>query len=139
MLVYLVIGLLTYAGITGPWSPHMEAWSGAPTPARYVKGRTPLELQGAVMIQAKQCRNCHALGGKGGLRGPALDDTATRLTHDEIVRQIVQGGGNMPAYGKNLAPAEVNAIVAFLETMHPASEPPAHNSAHPAVAKEDQP
>ncbi len=75
----------------------------------------------------------------GGLRGPALDNTATRLTHDQIIRQILQGGGNMPAYGKNLSPAEVNAIVAFLETMHPLSEPPARNSARPAVANAVQP
>ena len=139
VLTFMSIGILIYLGTYSPWSPHMEAWSGTPTPANYVKGRTPLELQGAVMIQAKQCRNCHALGGHGGLRGPALDNTATRLTHDQIIRQIVQGGGNMPAYGKNLSPAEVNAIVAFLETMHPLSEPPARNSARPAVANAVQP
>jgi len=33
---------------------------------------------------------------------------------------VIQGGGNMPAYGKNLSPAEVNALVAFLETLRPA-------------------
>jgi len=38
----------------------------------------------------------------------------------------------MPAYGKNLSPAEVNAIVAFLSTMHPRSEPPARDSAKPS-------
>ena len=72
------------------------------------------------------------------MRGPSLDETATRLTADQIVRQIVQGGGNMPAYGKNLSPAEVNAIVAFLETMHPPTQPPAHNAAKPALARVDQ-
>jgi ubiquinol-cytochrome c reductase cytochrome b subunit len=135
LLTFMTIGILIYLGTYSPWSPHMEAWSGVPTPVEYIKGRTPLELQGAILIQAKQCRNCHALGGAGGLRGPALDDTATRLTHGQIVRQIVQGGGNMPAYGKNLSPAEVNAIVAFLETMHPPHEPPAHNAARPAVSE----
>ena len=46
----------------------------------YLQGRTPLERQGALVFQDKQCRNCHALGGAGGQRGPALDDVATRLT-----------------------------------------------------------
>jgi ubiquinol-cytochrome c reductase cytochrome b subunit len=133
VLTFMTIGILIYLGTYSPWSPHMEAWSEAPTPIEYVKGRSPLELQGAILIQSKQCRNCHELGGEGGLRGPALDGTATRLTADQIVRQIIQGGGNMPAYGKNLSPAEVNAIVAFLETMHPAYEPPAHNAAKPAA------
>jgi ubiquinol-cytochrome c reductase cytochrome b subunit len=131
-LIFLAIGTLTWLGTYSPWSPLMEAWTEAPIPPDYVKGRTPLELQGALLIQYKQCRNCHALGGQGGLRGPALDDTATRLTPDQIVRQIVQGGGNMPAYGKNLSPAEVNAIVAFLASMHPPHEPPARDSSRPA-------
>lgn len=133
ILVVTTIGSLTWLGTFSPWSPHMNAWSDVPTPIEYVKGRTPLELQGALLVQSKQCRNCHALGGRGGMRGPALDATATRLTRDQIVRQILQGGGNMPAYGSNLSPAEVNAIVAFLATMHPRGQPPARNSARPAI------
>jgi ubiquinol-cytochrome c reductase cytochrome b subunit len=133
ILVVTTIGSLTWLGTFSPWSPHMNAWSAAPTPIEYVKGRTPLELQGALLVQSKQCRNCHSLGGRGGLRGPALDRTATRLTRGQMVRQVLQGGGNMPAYGSNLSPAEVNAIVAFLATMHPRGEPPARNSARPAV------
>ena len=94
-----------------------------------MKGRSPLELQGALVVQAKQCRNCHALGGVGGQRGPALDGVAERLTRDQIIRQVLQGGGNMPAYGTQLAPAEVTALVAFLETLHAADRPPARDSA----------
>jgi ubiquinol-cytochrome c reductase cytochrome b subunit len=40
-----------------------------------------------------------------------------RLSHDQLIRQVIQGGGNMPAYGKNLTPAEVTALVAFMETL----------------------
>jgi ubiquinol-cytochrome c reductase cytochrome b subunit len=42
---------------------------------------------------------------------------AERLTQDELIRQVLQGGGNMPAYAKNLSPPEVTALVAFLETL----------------------
>jgi ubiquinol-cytochrome c reductase cytochrome b subunit len=45
-----------------------------------------------------------------------------------LVRQVIQGGGNMPAYGKNLSPAETTALVAFLTTLHPASQSPARNA-----------
>ncbi len=86
---------------------------------RYVHGATPLGRQGQIVFQDKQCRNCHMLGGVGGQRGPALDGVATRLTYDQLVRQVLQGGGNMPAYGKNLSPPEVTALVSFLETLHP--------------------
>ena len=137
--IYIVVGTLTWLGKTTPWSPVMEGWSSLATPVNDLRGRTPLELQGAILIQNKQCRNCHSLGGEGGKRGPALDDVATRLTPNELVRQVLQGGGNMPAYGKNLSPAQVNAIVAFLETMYPAGQPPARNSQRPALAQANPP
>jgi mono/diheme cytochrome c family protein len=35
----------------------------------------------------------------------------------------------MPAYGKNLNPAEVAAVVSFLDTLHPANQPPARDAA----------
>jgi len=82
-----------------------------------------------LVFQVKQCRNCHSIGGAGGRRGPALDAVATRMTRDQLVRQAIQGGGNMPAYGKNLNPAEVTALVSFLETLHPPSQLPARNAA----------
>jgi len=125
ILIVLIVTTLAWLGTFVPWSPHMDAWSSVPTPVAYVQGRTPLELQGALVVQNKQCRNCHSLGGAGGERGPALDGVATRLTRDQLIRQVLQGGGNMPAYGKNLAPAEVNALVAFLETLRPRGEVPA--------------
>jgi ubiquinol-cytochrome c reductase cytochrome b subunit len=123
IFIMLVIGVLTYLGETSPWSPRMSAWSSEPIPVQFVKGRTPLELHGALVFQNKQCRNCHALGGEGGQRGPALDKVATRLTRDEMVRQVIQGGGNMPAYGKKLTPAEVDALVSFMQTLRPRSVP----------------
>jgi ubiquinol-cytochrome c reductase cytochrome b subunit len=107
----------------------MDAWSSDPIPWRYVMKRTALERRGALVLQAKQCRNCHSLDGMGGRRGPALDSVAVRLTPSQMVRQVIQGGGNMPAYGKNLNPAETTAIVAFLGTLHPAGQPPARDAA----------
>jgi ubiquinol-cytochrome c reductase cytochrome b subunit len=131
IFIMLVIGVLTYLGETSPWSPRMSAWSSEPIPVQFVKGRTPLELHGALVFQNKQCRNCHALGGEGGQRGPALDKVATRLTRDEMVRQVIQGGGNMPAYGKKLTPAEVDALVSFMQTLRPRSVPPVRDSDKP--------
>jgi ubiquinol-cytochrome c reductase cytochrome b subunit len=84
------------------------------------------------VFQNKQCRNCHALGGDGGARGPALDEIAVILTADQLVRQVIQGGGNMPAYGRNLSPAETSALVAFLRTLRPAGQMPARDAARRA-------
>jgi ubiquinol-cytochrome c reductase cytochrome b subunit len=93
------------------------AWTSDSIPARYLHDRTPLERQGSVVFQNKQCRNCHSIGGVGGLRGPALDAIAARMTYDQMVRQVVQGGGNMPAYGNALSADETTALVGFLSTL----------------------
>jgi ubiquinol-cytochrome c reductase cytochrome b subunit len=126
-------GVLTQLGTTTPWSPHMSAWSGDPLPVNRIHDATPLQRQGAVVFQAKQCRNCHSVGGAGGERGPALDTVATRLTLDQLRFKVVTGGGNMPAYGKNLSPPEIEALVNFLETLHPAGEQPAYDASRRTV------
>lgn len=117
----------------------MDAWSSDALPVRYLREATPLVREGAVVFQAKQCRNCHSIGGQGGQRGPALDDVATRMTPDELRYKVVTGGGNMPAYGKNLSPPEIEAVVSFLETLHPANEPPARDAATAAIEKTGSP
>lgn len=113
----------------------MDAWSSQPIPAEYLQGRTALQRHGALVFQTKQCHNCHSLEDKGGQRGPALDTVALRLTEDQLVRQVIQGGGNMPAYGKNLSPAETTALVAFLVTLYPPGESPARDASR-AIALE---
>jgi ubiquinol-cytochrome c reductase cytochrome b subunit len=119
VLVAVSLGTFTSMANHTPWSPVMDASTAASIPPRLLSGRSPLQIQGALVFQEKQCHNCHALGGTGGQRGPALDAVAVRLTGDQLVRQVLQGGGNMPAYGKNLNPPETTALVAFLQTLHP--------------------
>ena len=131
IIIYLCVGMLTYAGLTGPWSPHMDAWSGTPISASLIKGRTPLELQGALVFQNNQCRNCHAIDGQGGHRGPDLTSIGTIQTEPQLVRQIIQGGGNMPAYGKNLSPQQIKALTAYLVSLRPPNAAPAQDSANP--------
>jgi ubiquinol-cytochrome c reductase cytochrome b subunit len=121
-ILCISLGSLTYLAYQAPWSPVMNAWRAMPTPVQYVKGRSPLQLQGALIVQNKQCRNCHALDGLGGRRGPALDGVGARLNGDQIIRQVIQGGGNMPAYGKHLSPAETTAVAAFLTSLDNAWE-----------------
>ncbi|MGA9967055.1 MAG: cytochrome b N-terminal domain-containing protein, partial [Terriglobales bacterium] len=133
LLIAITLGTFTRMAQFAPWSPKMNAWSGDPVPDRFVHGTTALERQGALVFQVKQCRNCHSLGETGGKRGPSLDGVAVRLTNDQLIRQVIQGGGNMPAYGNNLSPAETTALVAFLETLHPAGQTPARDASREVV------
>jgi len=101
----------------------MNARTSDPVPTAYLKDRSPLEREGALVLQNKQCRNCHSIGGEGGMRGPALDAVASHMTEDQIIRQVLQGGGNMPAYGNALSPSETTALVHFLTTLHGKDQP----------------
>jgi len=136
-VIALTLGIFTHLGTYTPWSPIMDAWTADPIPVEYLHNRTPLERQGALVLQAKQCRNCHSIGGSGGQRGPALDSIASRMTEDQIIRQILQGGGNMPAYGNALNPSETKALMRFLMTLH-GDQAPAIDASR-TLANTDQP
>jgi ubiquinol-cytochrome c reductase cytochrome b subunit len=126
IVIYTALGVLTYQGATSPWSPEMTAWSGARVPEGLVRNLSPLRLQGAAVFQSKSCRNCHALEGTGGRRGPDLTTVGMRLTDEQLIDQIsngTPGGGNMPAYGQQISPAEMTALVAFLADLRPAGQP----------------
>ncbi len=133
VLTYLSLGMLTYLGHTSPWSPQMDAWTADTTREEFIAGRDPLELQGAVVLQYMQCRNCHAIDGVGGHRGPDLSTVGQRLTKDQLVRQVIQGGGNMPAYGKNLSPEQVEALVTYMVSLRSPGVLPARDSSIPAT------
>ena len=137
-VIAVSLGIFTRLGTTTPWSPVMNAWTSDAIPPKYLHERTPLERQGALVFQDKQCRNCHEVGGQGGMRGPELDSVATRLTEDQMVRQVLQGGGNMPAYGNALSPSETTALVAFLKTLNGNDLRPAQDASR-ALTRETTP
>ena len=139
-VIAVTLGIFTRLGMYTPWSPIMDAWTRDPIPVAYLHDRTPLERQGALVLQNKQCRNCHSIGGAGGLRGPALDAIASRMTEDQIIRQVLQGGGNMPAYGNALNPSETTALVRFLTTLRGNNLPAAIDaSRHRVLSSEKLP
>jgi ubiquinol-cytochrome c reductase cytochrome b subunit len=134
VVIYTVLGALTWQGATAPWSPVMTAWSGEPIPQDIVAESTPRELVGSLVFQNKNCRNCHALEGVGGKRGPDLTFVGTRLTRDQLIDQIsngTPGGGNMPAYAEQMKPAEMSAVVDFLVNRRPAGRAPAREASLP--------
>jgi ubiquinol-cytochrome c reductase cytochrome b subunit len=138
IVIFAVLAVLTYYGNIEPWSPIMDAWSGDPIPEDMVQSSTPVQLQGSVVFQNKQCRNCHALEGIGGRRGPDLTRVGTRLTRDQLIDQVsngTPGGGNMPAYGKQMKPAEMSAVADFLVSLRP----PGQKAAQPAAIGELEP
>ncbi len=113
VFIWTSIGVFWFAGERADWSPDFSA---QPLPAAVVGILPPDAADGANLFHAKGCEFCHAIGGYGGKRGPELSDVAGRMTRDQIVGRITNGGPNMPAYARSLTPAEVQALAAFLAT-----------------------
>jgi ubiquinol-cytochrome c reductase cytochrome b subunit len=140
VVIFAVLASLTYQGITSPWSPVMNGWCADSVPEDIVKECSPVRLQGALVFQNKNCRNCHALEGVGGRRGPDLTEVGTRLTRDQLIDQVsngTPGGGNMPAYGKQVSPPEMSALADFLVGLRPKDRPPARPTGGPPVVKNE--
>jgi ubiquinol-cytochrome c reductase cytochrome b subunit len=104
-----------------------------------VRDRPPRQLQGAVVFQNKDCRNCHALNGIGGQRGPDLTLVGARLTPDQLIDQVsngTPGGGNMPAYGAQISPNEMTTLVDFLANLRPRGRPQVRTKGTVLTAKQ---
>ncbi len=113
LVIVTMVASLTVVGYSTPWSPRFDA---KPLPLQVVGKVSPDAMSGARMFHDKGCEYCHTVAGYGGQRGPNLTWIADRLTHDQMVIRIMNGGYNMPAFGSILTPVELEEIVAFLET-----------------------
>lgn len=113
LLSVIMIGSLWIAGARSPWSPNFDPQPLTPAIIGTTSGPV---FEGARLFQEKSCLNCHLIDGHGGRRGPDLTYVGDRLTHDDIVIRIVNGGVNMPAFGKSLKPEELAKITTFLES-----------------------
>lgn len=110
--VVVIAGLWRLA-IQAPWTPNFDV---PPLPPSIVRSSDPLVRRGAVLFQTKACLYCHLIDGQGGIRGPDLSSVADRLTPDQMVIRISNGGYNMPAYTYNMNAEDLKTILAFLET-----------------------
>ena len=100
-------------GVEAPWSPRFKA---PPLPNSLPLSATLAAQHGQVLFHDKGCEYCHTIDGVGGLRGPNLSNVANRLTRQDMIIRVLNGGHNMPAFASILHPDQVTAIVAYLQT-----------------------
>jgi quinoprotein glucose dehydrogenase len=79
------------------------------------------------------CSACHGTERKGSPpEFPSLVGVGDRLTDAQLVRQIAQGGGRMPGFGKVFSELDVQAIIGFLKG-DPAQSAPKGAPAYPST------
>jgi mono/diheme cytochrome c family protein len=69
---------------------------------------------GRQVFDSAGCGGCHVLqeAGSSGTVGPSLDET--QATFEQVVEQVRNGGGGMPAFGDRLSDAEIQDVAAFV-------------------------
>ena len=77
-------------------------------------GGTGDAANGEEVFASAGCGGCHTFeaAGSTGSVGPNLDDLAPSF--DEVVSQVTNGGGAMPAFGGDLTEQEINDVAAFV-------------------------
>jgi ubiquinol-cytochrome c reductase cytochrome b subunit len=51
------------------------------------------------------------------------------MTEHQLIQQVIQGGGNMPAYANQLSPPETTALARFLMSLRAGEQPVARTAA----------
>lgn len=110
-VVVFVISLLI-VGMKAPWSADFKA---KPLPLTAVRNvQDTMVAAGVHLFYTKGCEYCHRINGYGGLAGPNLTNVGNRLNNQEIIIRIVNGAGNMPAFGGVLTKDELDKLTTFL-------------------------
>lgn len=92
--------------------------AGETTPATTAADETlPAEgdaQAGAAVFETAGCAGCHTLAAAGstGTVGPDLDELRPALA--DIVEQVTNGGGAMPAFGGRLTDAQIRDVAAYV-------------------------
>lgn len=113
VMIVVMIAAFWRLGAKAPWSPNFDA---VPLTAEVVGTDKGPIADGARIFYSKGCLNCHQIDQFGGKRGPNLTTAGEKLTHDQMVLRIANGGTNMPAYSNNITPDEMQSLVAFLQS-----------------------
>jgi mono/diheme cytochrome c family protein len=77
-------------------------------------GETGDAANGEQVFASAGCGGCHTFeaAGSSGSVGPNLDDASPSF--DDVVQQVTNGGGAMPAFGDELSEQEIRDVAAFV-------------------------
>jgi alcohol dehydrogenase (cytochrome c) len=65
-------------------------------------------------VFSDNCSTCHGLSGHGGNGGPDLTSIPSAKDLDTVTKQVINGGGGMPAFGGQLTSQEIANVAAYV-------------------------
>ena len=66
-------------------------------------------------IYKTSCEQCHGKGGEKGAMG--LNLTISNFSEQEMKKRVLEGEGSMPPYKDHLTDQEINAVIAYVQTL----------------------
>jgi mono/diheme cytochrome c family protein len=116
-----VAGGLLFATLAGVWltSAYWLYTRSAPKPAPPAARVIPADANaaaGAAVFASAGCGGCHTLAKANahGNIGPSLD--SLKPTFDQVLKQVTNGGGAMPAFKGQLTPKQIRDVAAYVAT-----------------------
>lgn len=100
-------------------NPKSENPSFVPSHAPTVTAK--LASEGKKIYTSSSCDTCHSIGGKGASVGPALDGVGSRQSANSLKTLIASPPSSSAMPPTTLSPAELDALVAYLQTLQPAA------------------
>jgi mono/diheme cytochrome c family protein len=135
----VVRGQIAYADPEGPMKPNLVRGSDASSVSLYIAkcagnpncgvtaatnapppasggGKAAAAPDGKAVFASAGCGSCHTLKAAGatGTVGPNLDQL--KPAEPVVERQVIHGGGAMPAFKGQLTPAQIKAVAQFVSS-----------------------
>ena len=129
IVIYTVLGVLTVPGRHRALVAGDDGLERRSDPGRHGRRAAPrCNCKGPSCFRTRTAGTVMRWRASAARRGPDLTTVGIAPDARSAHRQIsngTPGGGNMPAYGKQMNPAEMTALVEFLVSLRPAGQPPA--------------
>ena len=77
-----------------------------------------VRAEDSATLFSQKCAVCHGKDGKGtpaGLKMGAKDLSTLKLSHDEIVKDIANGEGKMPAFKGKLTDEQIQSLAKYVK------------------------
>jgi ubiquinol-cytochrome c reductase cytochrome b subunit len=113
LTIVVSVAVLWRAGVEAPWSPDFNA---RPLPVSVIGTSVGPIFRGGEFFSKRGCIYCHRISGHGGRRGPNLTTVGDRLTRQQMIIRVLNGGYNMPGYSSILDSQELKEVVSFLQS-----------------------